>query len=169
MAVDSFKYLSRLISRYYRLSRVAAMGPIPWSPLQKGINESRFALVTSGGLYQRGIDPPFDVAREKRQPDWGDPSYRLLPTDMAQADLGVSHLHINEAPLLADMNILLPIARFRELVAKGEVDSLADHAYSFMGYQGFPADVSGWRTKSGPEVAARMADEGVECVLLTAA
>ena len=51
MEVDSFRYLSRLISRYYRLTKVEAESTIPWSPLDKPLAQARFSLVTSGGLY----------------------------------------------------------------------------------------------------------------------
>jgi hypothetical protein len=71
--------------------------------------------VTSGGLYRKGHQPPFDLERERREPTWGDPSFRTLTTNMAPEELGVSQFLINQASVLSDMNILLPIQRFREL------------------------------------------------------
>jgi D-proline reductase (dithiol) PrdB len=167
--VDSFKYLPRLISRYYKLSRVEAEHPIPWTPLDRPLGRCRFGLVTSGGLYHQGHEAPFDLEGERQQPTWGDPSYRTLPTDMDPAEVGVSHFHVNERDVLQDPNILLPIERFRELAGEGRIGGLAEHAYSFMGYQGFPADLSGWRDTYGPQVAERLRAEGVQCVLLTTA
>jgi len=167
--VDSFRYLSRLVSRYYKLIQVKAELPIPWSPLARPLSESRFGLVTSGGLYHKGHEPPFDLEREQREPIWGDPSFRTLPTDIDPADLGVSHFHINQRDVLQDVNILLPIQRFQELVQAGRIGGLADYAYSFMGYQGIPADLTGWRDQYGPQVAERLRAEAVDCVLLTAA
>jgi D-proline reductase (dithiol) PrdB len=169
MEVDSFRYLSPLIRRYYQLSRVRRELPIPFTPLRKPLHQCRFGLVTSGGLYHRGHDQPFDEERERREPSWGDPSYRTLPVDMDPAEVGVSHLHINRQDALADMNILLPIQRFKELVAEGRVGGLADRAYSFMGYQGFPSDLSGWKGVHGPAVRDRLLAEGVDCVLLSTA
>jgi D-proline reductase (dithiol) PrdB len=169
MPVDSFKYLSRLVTRYYKLTSVEDRGPVPWTPLQKPLNESRFALVTSGGLYDRRSDPPFDLEREEREPSWGDPSYRAIPNDIPPAELGVSHHHLNIAGVLADHNVLLPIDRFDEFITEGHVGSLALTHYSFMGYQGFPSDLSGWLDRSGPEVTVRMSEEEVDCVFLTTA
>ena len=169
MEVDSFKYLPRLISRYYKLSRVEAQFPIPWTPLDQPLSDCLFSLVTSGGLYHQGHEPPFDLEGERRQPTWGDPSYRTLPTGVDPAEVGVSHFHVNERDVLQDVNILLPIGRFRELVESGRIGGLAEHAYSFMGYQGFPADLSGWRDTYGPQVAEKLRAEGVDCVLLTTA
>lgn len=169
MKVDSFRFVSPLIKRYYQLSRVTKELPIPFKPLGKPLAESRLSLVTTGGLYHRGHDVPFDQERERREPAWGDPSYRVLPTDMDLREVGVSHLHINPTDVLADVNILLPIERMKEMVAEGRVGSLAAKAYSFMGYQGFPADHSGWKERYGPEVLGALHAERVDGVLLTSA
>jgi hypothetical protein len=88
---------------------------------------------------------------------------------MEPSEVGVSHLHINNGAVLKDTNILLPIQRFQELAQEGRIDSLARHVYSFMGYQGFPADLRGWKEVYGPRVADRLVAEEVDCVLLTAA
>jgi hypothetical protein len=88
---------------------------------------------------------------------------------MDPAEVGVGHHHINKRDVLEDMNILLPIQRFAELVVEGRIGGLAEHAYSFMGYQGMPADVTAWREVHGPQVADRLLAEEVDCVLLTTA
>ena len=169
MPVDSFKYLPRLITRYYKLTRVEPEFPIPWTPLARPLNECRFGLVTSGGLYHKGHEPPFDTERERQEPTWGDPSFRTIPAGIRQEELGANHLHINTRGVLQDINILLPIHRFQELAAEGRIGSLAGEAYSFMGYQGFPADLSGWREVYGPQVAERLIAAEVDCVFLTTA
>lgn len=169
MEVDSFKYLPRLVTRYYKMSQVRAEMPIPWAPLAQPLKEARFSLVTSGGLYHKGHEPPFDLERETREPAWGDPTYRTLPTDVDPQEVGVSHHHLNPTDIEADMNILLPIQRFQELAIAGRIGDLADQAYSFMGYQGFPADQRPWREIYGPEVARKLLNDQVDCVLLTAA
>ena len=169
MTIDSFRFVSPLIKRYYQLSRVKKELPIPFTPLEKPLAESRFSLVTTGGLYRRGHDLPFDQERERREPAWGDPSYRAIPTDVDLQEIAVGHLHIHPNDPTADPNILLPIERMRELVAEGKVGSLAADAYSFMGYQGFPADHSGWKEKYGPAVLAALRADRVDAVLLTSA
>ena len=169
MEVDSFKYLSRLVTRYYKLAQVHTELPIPWTPLTRPLNQSRFGLVTSGGLYHRGHEPPFDLEGERQKPDWGDPSFRILPADVDPRKVGVSHLHLNAPKIEQDTNILLPFQRFRELIQEGRIQSQAAHGYSFMGYQGYPADLSGWKEESGRLVAEKLNAEGVDNVLLTAA
>jgi len=169
MSVDSFRYLPRLISAYYRMTKRQPQLPIPWTPLPSSLSECQFGLITSGGLYHKGVEPPFDIVREKQEPTWGDPSYRTLSADIQQEDVGVSHLHINTRDVLSDINILLPIHRFQELVIEGQIGDLAQNAYSFMGYQGFPPDTTAWQETYGLEVAERLKAEEVDCILLTPA
>ena len=169
MAVDSFKYLPRIIAAFYQASERQPQLPIPWTPLERPLAECKFGLVTSGGLYHKRLDPPFDLERERQEPAWGDPSFRILPADVSQADVGAGHLHINTKPVLDDLNILLPIHRFQELVAEGRVGGLAERSYSFMGFQGYPPDTTAWRETYGPRVAEGLIGEGVHSVLLTPA
>jgi D-proline reductase (dithiol) PrdB len=164
MTVDSYKWLPGSLANYYRGLAIQKADPVPWALLAKPIEECRFALVTSAALYVKGKDPPFDTDRERQDPFWGDPSYRIIPREVRQQEIDASHLHINNADLLADMNIALPVQRFLELEAAGEIGSLAASHYSFMGYQQSTAE---WEQRYGPEVAARMKEEGVDAVLLT--
>lgn len=169
MEVDSFKFLSRLVTRYYKLTNVQAELPIPWTPLALPINQSRFGLVTSGGLFHKGHQQPFDLEREEREPTWGDPTFRAIPADIDPMEVGASHYHINTDHVIEDVNILLPVQRFKELAEEGKIRGQADYAYSFMGYQGFPANLTGWRETYGPQVVKKLVSEEVNCVLLTAA
>ncbi len=57
--------------------------------------------------------------------------------------------------------------RFLELEEAGEIGSLAPTHYSFMGYQGNPRKTDEWENHYGPQMAARMREEGVDAVLLT--
>jgi len=169
MTVDSFKFLPRLIAMFYRMTRREPQTPIPWTPLGRSLSESTFGLVTSAGLYVRESDRSFDVERERKEPTWGDPSFRVIPRDIESTAVGVSHLHFNTTDVEADFNILLPIHRFLTLVEEGRIGGLAASNYSFMGYQGFPPDTTDWEKRYGPEVAGAFLNEGVNCVLLTPA
>jgi D-proline reductase (dithiol) PrdB len=169
MPIDSFKYLPRIIATYYQATQRQPELPIPWTPLPRPLAQCKFGLLTSGGLYQRQVQEPFDLQREKREPTWGDPTYRRIPASVRQEQVGASHLHINTRDVLQDLNVLLPIYRFQELAAQGLIGGLAEYAYSFMGYQGFPADTAPWQHTYGPQVAEELKSEGVDCVLLTPA
>src|SRR5436309_4062415 len=166
MPVDSFKYLTRSIAAYYQTLRVERADPVPWTPLSKPLSECRFGLVTTAGIYDKEREPPFDAEREKREPMWGDPTYRHIGRNIAHERVGASHLHINNRDILADINVLLPLNRFAELEEEGVIGSLANENYSFMGYQ---PNTSVWRQRYAPEVAGLLKDDAVDVVLLTPA
>ena len=169
MTVDSFKFLPRIIAAFYKMTEREPQYPIPWTPLTMPIREAKFGLVTSGGLHLKQVQEPFDLEREKADPSWGDPSYRVIPSIVAQEDIDVSHLHLNTNDIESDFNILLPIHRMQELVREKRIGALAENHYAFMGYQGFPPDTTAWQETYGPEVAEKFKAEDVDCVLLTPA
>ena len=138
-------------------------GEIPWTPLKKPLSECTFTLMTSTGINMND-DPPFDMEREKREPMWGDPSYRRIPKTATPADFDVNHLHVNTGYIKKDINVALPINRFQELEANGTIGALAPTAYS---YYGFQMDPSVLMEETMPKVAADMKAEGVDAVLIT--
>lgn len=166
MTVDSFKYLPRSIAAYYQTLVVQKADPIPWTPLARSLRDSRIAAVTTAGIYNKDDDPPFDAEREKREPMWGDPTYRRIARDIRQDQIGASHLHLNHRDMLADVNTVLPLQPLAELEAGAVIGSLAQTNYSFMGYQ---PNTTEWRERYGPEVAGLLKDEAVDAVLLAPA
>ena len=169
MGVDSFKFLPRIIARFYQQTERRPDLPIPWTPLSKPLNQCKFCLVTSGGFYHLGKSHPFDLDRERREKIWGDPTFRRIPVNIQQDEIGVSHLHINPRDLLEDFNILFPIDRFKALIENGTLLAMAKYAYSFMGFQGFPPNTTEWENTHGPQVAGELLGQGVDCVFLTPA
>jgi D-proline reductase (dithiol) PrdB len=169
MTVDSFKFLPRLIATFYRMTKREPEMPIPWTPLDRSLSECTFGLVTSAGLYVSGSDREFDVEGERQRPTWGDPSFRVIPSDIESGAVGASHLHFNNTDVVSDFNIQMPIHRFLTLVEEERIGGLTASNYSFMGYQGFPPDTTEWEERYGPEVAEAFINEGVNCVLLTPA
>ena len=167
MPVDSFKFLPRLIATFYQMLEVEARQPIPWTPLPLPLDQCNFGLVTTAGLYDPGSEEPFDVERERREPRWGDPSFRRITKQVPTHDLAISHLHLNTADILLDPNIVFPRTRMEALAARGRIAGLADENYSFMGYQGYPPDTTAWELEFGPQVAQSFLNAGVQCVLLT--
>ncbi len=167
MAIDSYKWLPGSFANYYKTLPLEKAESIPWTPLAKPIEECCFSLVATAGLYVKGKEPSFDLDGERKNPFWGDPTYRTISRDVKQEEIGVAHFHINTADLETDLNIALPVHRFLELEAAGEIGSLAPTSYSVMGYQGNPPNTNEWENRYGPEMAARMKEEGVDAVLLT--
>jgi len=138
-------------------------GEIPWTPLEKPVSDTVFSLMTSAGINMKS-DPPFDMEREKREPMWGDPSYRRIPREAWQADIDVNHLHVNTDYIKQDINVALPIGRLQEFETEGVIGALAPTSYSYYGYQ---LDPDVLLNETMPRVIADMKTEGVEAVLLT--
>ena len=133
----------------------------PWTPMRKPLAESRVALVTSAGLHLRG-DTPFITDLQ----GGGDSSYRVIPRGTSAADIIQSHVSIgfDHTGIYRDINVTFPIDRLVELQEQGVIGSLADNYYSYMGALRDTAKVY---SETGPEVARKMLDEGVEVALLT--
>ena len=137
--------------------------PIPWTPVAKPLSAAKVALVTTAGISMRG-EEPFDMDGERRRPTWGDPSWRRLAVTATCEEIEVNHLHIDTGYIERDLNVALPVDRLRELVAAGEVGSIADTHYSIMGYQG--ASSAALESESAPQIAESMVSEEVDFALL---
>ncbi len=165
--VNGFRFLPPSLSAWFSkdIPDSAFSGHIPWTPLDKPLKETTFALMTSAGISSK-TDPPFDVEREKREPAWGDPTSREIPSTATEADIDVNHLHINTDYIKQDLNVMLPLARFREFAQEGTIGGLAPTSYSFYGFQMDPKVLL---EETMPKVASKMKSEGVDAVLLTPA
>ena len=168
MVVDSFKFLPRSFRPFYE-GRGAFPGedqPV-WAPFAKRLAESRIALLTSAGMYLKASQPAFDLDSERARPEWGDPTWRLIPANVKPEELGVAHLHINDEDLLADPEIALPMQGLQHLVEDGVVGGAISHHVSLMGYQ--DRDLTDWHDTTAAEVAAHLRKEDADGVVLAPA
>jgi len=166
MSIDSFKYLPRSFRAGYEVVSNPPTEPV-WAPLERPVEEATVALLTSAGLYLAGRQEPFDLDRERAEPMWGDPTYRIIPRDTPQEAIAASHLHINTRDFYEDYNVALPIAAFEDLVAEGAIGSVAEEHYSVMGYQAPGCEE--WQTDYGPDLARRLQEAQVDAVILAPA
>lgn len=60
----------------------------------KPLRECTIALVSTAGIARNDAQP-FDQERERRNPWWGDPSYRVIPLGTSEQDVRIYHLHID--------------------------------------------------------------------------
>jgi D-proline reductase (dithiol) PrdB len=165
--VDGFRFLPPGLKAWVRtfIPEEDFNGYIPWTPLSKPLSQTTFSLVTSAGISLK-TDPPFDMEREKREPVWGDRSFRTLPKQTTEKEIDVNHLHINTDYIRQDINVILPLGRMAEFESEGIIGCFAQNAYSFYGFQWNSADF----LKEAIEPISRgMKAEGVEAVLLTPA
>lgn len=166
VAVDSYAFVPRAFVPIYEA--VAEVDePAVWAPFERPLAEATIGLLSSAGLYLPASQEPFDVEREKREPTWGDPTYRVIPPDVRQDEVDATHLHLNTADYLEDLDIVLPVHRLAELAAEGAVGASAGEHYSLMGFQEEGAEV--WRTEIGPEIAQRCHAAEIDALILAPA
>jgi len=166
LIVDSYRFLPRSFRPLYE-----GRGPFPgeegpvWAPFLKRLAESRIALLTSAGFYVRGKQTSFDLDGERDRPEWGDPSWRAIPS--TATDLGVAHLHINDEDLLADPEIALPTHLLSHLASEAVIGGAVDAHVAVMGYQ--DRNLRDWQSTTAPEIAAHLRSQGADGLVLAPA
>ena len=165
MLVDSLRFLPRSFAPMYAGAEPLSEEHEPvWAPFERRLGEARIALVTSAGLYLREGQESFDLDGERRDPTWGDPTHRVLPADVASSELGMAHLHVNNADVLEDHNVALPSQVLADLAEDGVVAGQTAHHLSVMGYQ--QAGLDAWRSETAPAIVARLREDGADGVVL---
>lgn len=141
------------------LNRISNLPQFPTRPFVKGpaLAKRRVALVTTAGIHLRS-DRPFDTGGAGID-------YRVIPGDVAPADLVMSHASVNfdRTGFQSDWNVVFPLDRLRELVRDKIVGAVAAFHYSFMG--AIPK-VERYEPKAR-ELAALLVQDKVDAVLLT--
>ncbi len=165
--VDGFRFLPPSLKAWVQtfIPEGEFKGSIPWTPMSKPLSQTTIALVTSAGISLKS-DPPFDMEREKKEPIWGDRSFRTIPRETTEKDIEVNHLHINTTYVKQDINVMLPLARMVEFEREKVIARLAPTAYSFYGFQWQNTD---FLKEAIEPISKRMKVEGVEAVFLTPA
>jgi hypothetical protein len=168
MAIDSYRFLdfaTRQIIRAWVAREEGQARPIPWAPLAKPLSQSTVALISTAGVA-RNDDVPFDQEGERRNPWWGDPSYRLIPRGTTEAEVKLYHLHIDTRFGEQDLDVVLPLRRLDDLAEQCVVGPPADTHYSIMGYQLRP-DVL--ERETAPALARELRSRGVDAAALVPA
>lgn len=166
--IDSYRYLdfaSRQIIKAWVSREAERTRPIPWTPMSKPLSRCTVALIATAGVARRD-DKPFDEEGERRNPWWGDPSYRVIPQGTTERDVGLHHLHIDRRFGQEDLDVVLPMRRLEELAREGVVGRAAEAHFSIMGYQLRP-DVL--ENETAPAIVKQMKARGVDAAALVPA
>jgi D-proline reductase (dithiol) PrdB len=166
MSIDSYRFLdfaTRQVMKAWAARQHA--GLIPFTTLAKPLSECTVALVSTAGIACNN-DRPFDQEGERRNPWWGDPSFRVIPLGTSESDVRLYHLHIDPRFGQADLDVVLPMRRLTELAQEGLVRQPAARHYSIMGYILEPDVLVG---ETAPVIAERMHADGVDAAALVPA
>ena len=121
-----------------------------WTPARPA-SERRVSIVSSAGISRRD-DKPFSwLARDSR-------SIRKSDRDLMMTHVAVDY---DRTAWQQDLNAIFPVDRLEEMAADGEIGSLAQEHYSFMG-----ATDPGNMEESARETAERMRQDDVNTVFL---
>jgi D-proline reductase (dithiol) PrdB len=166
MSIDSYRFLD-FASRQVMKAWAARedRGVIPFTPLKQPLQECTIALISTAGIA-RNDDQPFDQERERRDPWWGDPSFRVIPLDTTEQDVRLYHMHIDPRFGQADLDVVLPMRRLTELAHEGILRQPAPRHYSLMGYILDPTVLVG---ETAPAIASRLRADNVDAVALVPA
>jgi D-proline reductase (dithiol) PrdB len=166
MSIDSYRFLdfaSRQVMKAWADRQT--YDAIPFTPLTKPLGACKIALVSTAGVARRD-DHPFDQERERRDPWWGDPTYRVIPLGTTERDVRLYHLHIDPRFGEADLDVVLPMRRLAELAREGLTGQPAPRHYSIMGYILEPTALV---EETAPAIAEQMRLDGVDAAALVPA
>jgi hypothetical protein len=159
-------YMLRTRTYYQALGydpyRWAQYAHAPFTALNKPLNQSRVALVTTAAPYQpdkgdQGPGAPYNSAAK---------FYRAysVPIDPAP-DLRISHVGIDRAHTTAeDPRSWLPLAQMKRLAAEGRIGEIAPRIH------GAPTNRSHRTTveQDCPDILARLGEDGADVTILCA-
>jgi hypothetical protein len=161
--VDSYRFVSGITKRMLRTwVGMESPRPIPWTPLSKPLSDCKVALLSSAGIALK-TDRPFDQEGERRNPWWGDPSYRVIPGSTRTGDVGIYHLHIDPGPAQQDLNCIFPLDHLKALEGVGAIGCSAKRHYSIMGYILQPETLI---QETTPAIIQDLRDQRVDAVVL---
>lgn len=127
----------------------------PFVRPRRPLRESTIALVTTGGVHLP------DQARFDIDDPAGDCSYREIPADAVALTWTHAYHRPDED---SDLDAVFPLRTLKTLASAGEVGGLNHRHFSFMGAIHDPSPLAG---RTAPEVAGKLAEDGVDAVLLT--
>lgn len=127
-----------------------------WTPVTKPLNEMKIGLATAAGVH---------LKTQKRFNFAGDFTYRFIPGDAPTSDMMVSHGGYDNGDVNKDINCMFPVDPLNELASKGYIKGVAEFHAGFMGGGG---NQEKFKNETGPAIAAKFKEEGVDAVVLTA-
>jgi len=163
------RWVARLLTRFPFIFRrwaqradILRFDQSPWTELSKALNQCRIALITTGGVHLKS-QPPFDMLDPA-----GDPSFREIPAHIPAGELAITHNYYDHSDADKDVNIVFPVERVKDLKGSGDIGSVNDRHYSFMGHITGP-HLKTLTAETAPRVAAELKKDAVDIVILTPA
>ena len=124
----------------------------PWVAVDS-LADRTVAIVSSAGL----------ALANERPFRGGESGYREIPHNAPASDVMMSHISVNydRTGFQDDVNVVFPIDRLTEMASRGEIGSVADFHYSFMGATD-PVEME----PAAKEIARFLKEDAVNAVVL---
>jgi D-proline reductase (dithiol) PrdB len=154
-------YVSGLNEMYQRQGfppyRWSEFDSSPWTPVEKPLDQTCLALISSAGISRRD-QQPFDP--------WAvnDLSFRRIPIDTPHRDLRLHHNYFDHRDALSDLNCVFPVQRLMELADRGVIGRLASVAITLG--MGRLYKRTALQKQTVPALVEVLREEDVDAVLL---
>ncbi len=152
--------LWQTVNKRYPGSMIHKDDFVPLARLRKPLSEARLSFVSTAGVQPRGT-LPFDTVHPV-----GDYTFRRVPSASRPEELEIHQLKYPTAGAVRDLNVIFPVERLQELAHEGVVGELTANFFSFIGYN---MDAERLERTLAEEIAAAVASEGADAVLLAPA
>ncbi len=133
MRKTDFSYYSRV--KQYTYEQMARnfreqtpQKDIPWKPFEEKLIDSKIALITVSGAYEKG-DKPFDDKDKKE--NYGP---KEISIKSKTKDIKFTALDWNPSEAKKDVNVVFPAEHLVLMQKEGVIGKLNDVAYSFSGF-----------------------------------
>jgi D-proline reductase (dithiol) PrdB len=149
-----------LVNLWAKQADIVTHASTPWATPAEDILQGPIAVVTTAGVHLIG-QPPYNMDDPE-----GDASFREISSSAPAGALTITHNYYDHRDADADINVVLPIERLKDLEAEGFIGRIAGRHFSFMGH------ILGSRLErlvgeTAPAVAAEMKKDGIRAALLT--
>lgn len=132
----------------------------PWTEMQKPLDETRLALLSSAGISSEN-QKPFDP--------WAvdDLSFREISIDTPYEKLKLHDNYFDHRDAMQDLNCVFPVQRLIELEKSGFIGSLCHYAFTLG--MGRLYKRTALQNETVPRIVEKLKEYQVDAVLLVAA
>ncbi|MFD1032381.1 glycine/sarcosine/betaine reductase selenoprotein B family protein [Metaplanococcus flavidus] len=129
----------------------------PEAFLQKPLHECKVALISTAGVHLKS-DQPFDVDNPA-----GDHTIRIIPSDVSEQELTVTHIYFDTKFAKTDPTIVFPLQQLKDSAADGKIGVVSDVN---IGLNGGILDTALVEKESIPRVEELFHNDGIDAALL---
>lgn len=145
-----------IVNERYPGSMITNDDAVPLAKLEKPLAQCKVCFVSTSGVQPK-TSLPFDTVHPV-----GDYTFRRVPSNSRVEDLEIHQLKYPTFGAAEDLNVIFPIERLRNLVQQGQIGSLSENFYTFIGYNMDPLQLE---KKLAQDIADAVCEEAPDIVI----